>query len=230
MKTLTGIEYLSIPDFMANPLTGSAFKTHATKSFLTEINPGHTRQRITECFGPAGIGWGLDFQPENIKTWETQTSGGKTRYNVAILYAEFWYMLDDSDNKQRFKISVTGGSDNDNLGDALSGARTSAIGQGVKELLFQIHIYKNEKPQTQPKKQPPKQQPAKFNMTLEKCVTAVNEKLGGEVYNVYHAQNTVNSVLGEGTTIPAPDDRANWEVWRDTLLAHHIDKKAAEQS
>lgn len=229
MKTLTGIEYLSIPDFMANPLAESAFKPHATKSFLTEINPGHTRQRITECFGPAGIGWGLDFQPEHIKTWETQTSGGKARYNVAILYAEFWYILDDSDNKQRFKISVTGGSDNDNLGDALSGARTSAIGQGVKELLFQIHIYKNEKP-IAPKQPAPKSDSKKFNMTLEKCVAKVNEKLGGEVYNVYHAQNTVNNVLGKDTPIPAPDDRKNWEVWRDTLIAHHVDKKAAEQS
>jgi len=152
MKTTKGYPVDEIPEQMSVPLDPSGFKRHPTKSYLTTISPAHTRERLTKVFGTFGYGWGLDWDPDRTNMYETETSTGKTRFNFSLMQAEFWYTLvNDSDDRVIYRFPVTGFSDNDNPGDAMAGARTSAISAGAKELLFQLHIYKNEK--APPKKQ-----------------------------------------------------------------------------
>ena len=147
MKTINGFAVNDITEQMIAPLDPSGFKRHPTKSYLTTISPAHTRERLTQVFGVYGYGWGLDWKPENTNMYETETSTGKARFNFSLMQADFWYMLiNESGDRIQFKFPVTGFSDNDNPGDAMAGARTSAIGAGAKELLFQLHIYKNEQP------------------------------------------------------------------------------------
>jgi hypothetical protein len=124
---------------MQVPLASDAYKKHGGKSFLTSIDATYTRERLTEIFGPYGIGWGVDWSPDNAKDWMTQTTKGKDRYHFALMQADFWFMLDG----ERVSFPVTGYSDNDNLGDAMEGARTNAVSSGAKALLFQLHVYKN---------------------------------------------------------------------------------------
>ncbi len=147
MKTLAGHNLSDISNKMVEPLPVTAFKKHPAKSYLTTISPAHMRERLTRVFGIFGTGWGLDWIPANTERFETTTGRGAARYNFAITQATFWYTLvDDSGEWQRMSFPVTGFSDNDNIGDAMAGARTSAISAAAKELLFQLHIYKNKPP------------------------------------------------------------------------------------
>ncbi len=165
MKTLRGYTPPEAIKLMIEPLGGNAYKPHPTKKYLTTIRSAYTRERLTKVFGIMGMGWGLNWEPENTVRFESKTNSNKTRYHFALLKADFWYVLicDDCDYEDRIicHIPVTGEHDNDNLGAAMSGARTSAIGQGAKELLFQLHIYKDMPPprKNSPPPPPPKRKP-----------------------------------------------------------------------
>lgn len=144
--TLRGYDYQQILHLLISPLASNAYKVHQSKSYLTQIDAAHTRERLTKIFGLNGIGWGIDWQPEQTKTFETKTSTGKARYHFVIEKAEFWYIVVIDGANQKITIPVTGYSDNDNPGDAMSGATTSLISTGAKALLFQIDIYKSQSP------------------------------------------------------------------------------------
>lgn len=136
--TLKGYDVDKVLELMMTPLPQAAFKQHPTKTYLTTISPDYSRERLTKIFGLYGIGWGLTWDPAHTERWTTTTSTNKPRYHFALLQAEFWFKLGD----ETISFPVTGYSDNDNLGDAMSGAKTNAVGQGAKQLLFQLHIYK----------------------------------------------------------------------------------------
>lgn len=138
-KTLNGFDTQKIIELMLRPLPDKAYKKHGGKSFLTTISPDYTRERLTKIFGLFGIGWGLNWETRNTKEWTSQTTAGKDRYNFAIQQAEFWFSF----GTDIISFLVTGYSENDNLGDAMKGARTSCISDGAKQLLFQLHIYKD---------------------------------------------------------------------------------------
>ena len=155
MKTLKGYTEVEIVDFMRSSLPDGAYKKHPTKGYLTTISPAYMRERLTKIFGLFGWGWGLEWNPADTAAREFSTAKGKPRFGFAITQASFWYKLvDDDNNATVVSFQVTGYSDNDNVGDAMAGARTSCISAGAKELLFQLHIYKNTAP-------PPKRSPIK---------------------------------------------------------------------
>ncbi len=139
LTTLKGYDCTKVLELMMHPLPNAAFKQHPTKSYLTTISPDYSRERLTKIFGLFGVGWGLNWSPDNTEHWTTTTKANKPRYHYAIHQADFWFKMGD----EIVSFPVTGYSDNDNLGDAMSGARTNAIGAGAKQLLFQIDVYKN---------------------------------------------------------------------------------------
>ena len=145
MKTLKGYDESQIIELMLTALPQQALKPVGDRPYLTEISPAYTRERLTKVFGLHGVGWGLKWDPMLAERFQTQTEAGKDRYHFALLQANFWFKMVDDDGTQTIvEIPVTGGSENSNLADAMAGARTSAIGQGARELLFQLHIYKNQ--------------------------------------------------------------------------------------
>lgn len=144
--TLKGYDEKEIINLMTTPLGAGAFKRHPTKSYLTTISPAYMRERLTKVFGLFGLGWGLDWNPANTVASEFKTSSGKPRFGFAITQAAFWYKMVDNGEELIVSFPVTGYSDNDNIGDAMAGARTSCLSAGSKELLFQLHIYKNVNP------------------------------------------------------------------------------------
>lgn len=172
--TLNGYTTDKILELMQYALPGGAYKTHPTRSYLTTIDPAYTRERLTRVFGLYGYGWGLDWEPVNTLNFETQTKKGDTRYHFAITKAIFWFKF----GEDRVAFPVTGHSDNDNLGDAMKGARTVCVSDAAKQLMFQLHIYKNEEyhappsPETSQNKEPepqkpaPKSEPSKANDTI----------------------------------------------------------------
>jgi hypothetical protein len=136
--TLKGYDIDKVLELMMTPLAGGAFKKHPSKSYLTTISADYSRERLTKIFGLFGLGWGLKWDPANTRDWTTVSAKGKDRYHFALIQAEFWFKL----GEEIISFPVTGYSENDNLGDAMEGARTNAVGAGAKQLLFQLHIYK----------------------------------------------------------------------------------------
>lgn len=195
MKTLRGYNETEIVGLMLTPLPDGAIKQHQAKSYLSQISPAYTRERLTEVFGLHGIGWGLDWDPLITDRFETQTSNGKPRYHFALMKATFWFKMIGNDEETTVTIPVTGHSDNDNIGDAMAGARTSAISAGAKELLFQLHVYKNlSAPPPPPPSAPPRQAPANGNGKQKP-----NPKTA-EAFNTFLARTRVELSLDEDDT------------------------------
>ncbi len=153
-KTMRGYGPEGVIRLMITALENTAYKTHPTKSYLTTISSDYTRERLTKVFGPFGMGWGLTWDAKNTKQYMTKTDKDKDRYHFALLQADFWYKM----GADIVSFPVTGYSVNDNLGDAMEGARTNAVSAGAKQLLFQIHVYKNA-PYKSPMQDSSKDQP-----------------------------------------------------------------------
>ncbi len=141
LKTLTGIPASEIAEHLKAPLDPRAYKEirggSAGAAGLTDIDTGYMVERLHQVFGPYGLGWRLEWDPEDVVI----TAGD--RPTVAIRRAEFQYVLvDEAGNRELVVAPCTGGSTNNDLGYALKGAETSAIGNAVSKMLFQLDVYK----------------------------------------------------------------------------------------
>lgn len=141
LKTLTGIPADQIAERLKAPLDPRAYKEirggSAGAAGLTDIDTGYMVERLHEVFGPYGLGWRLEWDPEDVVI----LSGD--RPTVALKRAEFQYVLvDEAGHRELVVAPCTGGSTNNDLGYALKGAETSAIGNAVSKMLFQNDVYK----------------------------------------------------------------------------------------
>lgn len=138
-KTLLGIPATKIKDLLAAPFADGdkAYRGVPGGADLTDINTGHMIERITDVFGPRGLGWMLEYKPEDMVI-----IGEGKRVTAHLKYAEFKYLLIEPDGQKIVvSIPVSGASTND-FTYAEEGARTSALGAGLKSLCFQLPLYK----------------------------------------------------------------------------------------
>lgn len=155
-KTLTGKTQEQIKDILNQDLPESAYRRVPGGANLTSIDPTYRNEKLTECFGVCGFGWGLNIpEKPDIMEYERRTSQGGREYSIwciGYLYAEFWYKAYIDDKLERLEIPTNGYNENEDLGWALSGAKTSMISEATKPLLWQMRVYKGEykvKPQSQ---------------------------------------------------------------------------------
>lgn len=136
--TYTGVSAEEIPSKLAEPFDDpKAYKGVPGGADLTDINTGHMIERVTEVFGPKGLGWNLTWDPDMMSMPE-----GEKRATAHLRYAIFRYILwDEAGNAFQYDIP-TGGVNTNSVEYAEEGARTSALGAALKGLCFQLPVYK----------------------------------------------------------------------------------------
>lgn len=135
--TFTGIQAADIPAKLSERFPPEAYKAvSGVGADLTDISTGFMIERITQVFGPKGLGWNLLYNPDSLR------NTGDSGRIVVRLDATFLYSLwDDQGNKIDCAFPVSSANEN-RAQFADEGARTSCIGSALKWLCFQIDIYK----------------------------------------------------------------------------------------
>jgi hypothetical protein len=137
--TFTGIPAADIPSRLAEPFDDpKAYKGVPGGADLTDINTGHMLERITQVFGPKGLGWNFQFDKDDLEV----VNPDEKRVMARLRYAVFKYTLFSADGQaHNFEIATSGANTNI-LEYAEEGARTSALGAAIKGLCFQLPVYK----------------------------------------------------------------------------------------
>ena len=139
LHTFTGIPAGEIPARLAVPFDDPrAYKGVPGGVDLTDISTGHMLERITQVFGPKGLGWNFLFDKEDVEIG----SPVDKRVLVRLKYALFQYILFGAEGQPQVFEIVTSGSNTNSLEYAEEGARTSALGAAIKGLCFQLPVYK----------------------------------------------------------------------------------------
>jgi hypothetical protein len=139
LHTFTGIPAGEIPARLAEPFTDPrAYKGVPGGADLTDINTGHMLERVTQVFGPKGLGWNFLFSKDDVEI----TSPSDKRVLVRLKYAVFQYILFTAEGQSQVFEIVTSGANANNIEYAEEGARTSALGAAIKGLCFQLPVYK----------------------------------------------------------------------------------------
>lgn len=136
-KTLTGIAVAELPVRLDEELPPEAYKPVPGGADLTDIDPNHMTRVLNQVFGLCGIGWGYEFDPQQVELHFADKNA-----MAAVRSLTFWFKLIDAQGSaQTFSIPSTGGSDNRTAAYALKGAITSAIGQAASKIGFQESVY-----------------------------------------------------------------------------------------
>lgn len=142
--TMAGKSITEALDGLQTKLAKGAYKDVSIGSRkFTDISPAYTLERISELFGPLGIGWGYEVKDESFEMVGNTLS--------VTLRIDLWYMAyygDDDLTPIRVVWEAYGG--NANAGAKADrhfcwqGALTNAIGKGWSLQGFQSTIYKGE--------------------------------------------------------------------------------------
>ena len=139
--TLTGIPVSQIVDRLAEPFEPRAYTGVPGGADLTDINTGYMIERATQVFGLRGLGWKLEYSPENMQFIGL---GEGKRMTAHLKYAVFSYALANEQDEICWFAIITGGASTNDYAYAEEGARTSAIGAALKSLCFQLPVYKGQ--------------------------------------------------------------------------------------
>jgi hypothetical protein len=143
LKTWAGLPASDIADRLRTPFEDPrAYKTihggTAGAARLTDIETAWMIERVNEVFGPYGLGWVLDWRPEDV----ILLSEDSKRQTVAVKRAEFRYILIDENGNERTCVAPCCGGSQNELPFALKGMQTNCIGNALSKLRFQELVYK----------------------------------------------------------------------------------------
>ena len=146
MRTLNGYPISELTTILDQPLPPQAYKALPGAAGLTDIDAGWQRRAFNKIFGLYGIGWGFQFNKEDIdiRHEEIQTKNGSKIAPFARVYGKFWFAYIDKDEQTRQAVfPVTGANSNQtgNEGYTLKGAITNAIGFGASMIGWQESVY-----------------------------------------------------------------------------------------
>jgi hypothetical protein len=139
--TLTGVPVSQIVGKLAEPFEPQAYKGVPGGADLTDINTGYMIERATQVFGLRGLGWKLEYNPENMVFIGL---GEGKRITAHLKYAVFSYALVNEQEEMCWYPIITGAANTNDFAYAEEGARTAAIGAALKSLCFQLPVYKGQ--------------------------------------------------------------------------------------
>jgi hypothetical protein len=139
--TLTGVPVSQIVEKLAEPFEPRAYKGVPGGADLTDINTGYMIERATQVFGLRGLGWKLEYSPENMVFIGL---GEGKRITAHLKYAVFSYALVNEQEGICWYPIITGAANTNDFAYAEEGARTAAIGAALKSLCFQLPVYKGQ--------------------------------------------------------------------------------------
>jgi hypothetical protein len=137
--TLTDVPVSQIAEKLAEPFDPQAYKGVPGGADLTDINTGYMIERATQVFGLRGLGWKLEYNPENMVFIGL---GDGKRITAHLKYAVFSYALVNEEELISWYPIITGAANTNDFAYAEEGARTAAIGAALKSLCFQLPVYK----------------------------------------------------------------------------------------
>jgi hypothetical protein len=139
--TLTGVPVSQIVERLAEPFEPQAYRGVPGAADLTDINTGYMIERATQVFGLRGLGWKLEYEPQNMLLIGL---GEGKRLTAHLKYALFSYALVNDQDELSWYGIITGGASTNDFAYAEEGARTAAIGAALKSLCFQLAVYKGQ--------------------------------------------------------------------------------------
>jgi hypothetical protein len=139
--TLTGLPVSQIAERLAEPFEPQAYKGVPGGADLTDISTGYMIERATQVFGLRGLGWKLEYSPENMVFIGL---GEGKRITAHLKYAVFSYALVNEQGDICWYPIITGAANTNDFAFAEEGARTAAIGAALKSLCFQLPVYKGQ--------------------------------------------------------------------------------------
>lgn len=144
MKTLNGYPVNELTTILDQPLPRTAYKKIPAGALnLTDIDAGWQRRAFNKVFGLYGIGWGFDFNREDIDLRHEANAKDKVLPFVRV-YGKFWYAYVDKDGqvcRAVFPVTGANSSQSGNEAYALKGAITNAIGFGASMIGWQESVY-----------------------------------------------------------------------------------------
>jgi hypothetical protein len=143
MKTLNGYPVSELTTILDQPLPRTAYKKIPAGALnLTDIDAGWQRRAFNKVFGLYGIGWGFDFNREDMDLRHEANKNDKILPFVRV-YGHFWYAYIKDGQVCRAVFPVTGAnsSQSGNEAYALKGAITNAIGFGASMIGWQESVY-----------------------------------------------------------------------------------------
>lgn len=136
-KTLRGVPAGVMFNALSQLLPKTAYKA-AGVSYLTDINTGFMTRMLESIFGPAGLGWKLEYDTDDLQV----TVGEKNRINAVLKKGTFTYFLVGPDGiKYDYSVTSAGSSDNNEDGYAIAGAITATLGQCISRMGWQNPVY-----------------------------------------------------------------------------------------
>lgn len=144
MKTLNGYPVNELTTILDQPLPRTAYKKIPAGALnLTDIDAGWQRRAFNKVFGLYGIGWGFDFNREDMDLRHEANAKDKVLPFVRV-YGRFWYAYVDKDGqvcRAVFPVTGANSSQSGNEAYALKGAITNAIGFGASMIGWQESVY-----------------------------------------------------------------------------------------
>ena len=142
LKTLTGLTIAQVREKLDAVLPAEAYtKIGGTKLDLTDIDPNWMRRAYNGIFGLCGRGWGTTFEASDLIR---ETKDEKGNVVISIKKMVLWYILaDDSGKEIRCEVPATGSnmSQQGNIGFAMKGALTNAMGNAASQMGWQESVY-----------------------------------------------------------------------------------------
>ena len=139
ITTLTGMKIMDAIKKLNERLEDKAYKEIPMGKFkLTDISPAYLIEKLTEIFGPCGIGWMYHFDRDDINCTVSEP------WQSTVIGFQFYYIVVWGGETHKIgPILATGGSRNSkNIEYALKGAITNALGTAAHRLGWQIDVYK----------------------------------------------------------------------------------------
>jgi hypothetical protein len=141
LHTFTGVPAGEIAARLAEPFNDPlAYKGVPGGADLTDISTGFMLERVTQVFGPKGLGWNFLFERADLQL----LNPGEKRVLAHLKYAVFQYTLFAADGQAHTCEIPTSGVNANSIEYAEEGARTSALGAALKGLCFQLPVYKGQ--------------------------------------------------------------------------------------
>jgi len=140
ITTLTGMKIMDAITKLNERLEDKAYKEIPMGKFkLTDISPAYLIEKLTEIFGPCGIGWMYHFDKNDINC-----SLVSEQWQSTVIGFQFYYMVvwNGEPHKVGPVLSTGGSRSPRNIEHALKGSVTNALGNAAHRLGWQVDVYK----------------------------------------------------------------------------------------
>ncbi len=145
--TFTGVPLMEAVRKMQELLPPTAYTAVPGATKFTDIDPAYLTLKATEIFGLCGVGWWYEYDETTLglRPYSYTTSTGKERHETEATINKLALRYRLLDEKGEMHISqpvyANGANSSDEVGYAIRGALTNAIGSAFAKLCWQLPVW-----------------------------------------------------------------------------------------